>query len=81
MQLAFFFAGINSAQVFFVLRYKRLRGARSLLTYVSGRAFVGGFWLDIDGTLKLLNQVRERDKALLRGVLAGEIGMVFCWER
>ena len=37
--------------------------------------FRGGPWLDIDGTLQLLNSdhVRERDKALLRGILVGAV--------
>ena len=35
------------------------------------KGFRGGHWLDIDGTLQLLNSdhVRERDKALLRSIL------------
>ena len=39
------------------------------------KGFRGGPVLDIDGTLQLLDsgQVRERDKALLRGVLAGGV--------
>ena len=39
------------------------------------KGFRGGPWLDIDGTLQLLNSdhVRERGKALLRGVLAGGV--------
>ena len=44
------------------------------------KGFRGGPFLDISGTLQLLNSdhVRERDKALLRGVFVGEYGMVFC---
>ena len=35
----------------------------------------GGPWLDVDGTLLLLNSdhVRERDKALLRSILVGGV--------
>ena len=37
------------------------------------KGFRGGPFLDVSGTLQLLNSdhVRERDKALLRGVLVG----------
>ena len=36
-------------------------------------------WLDIDGTLQLLNSdhVRERDKALLRSILVGGVWNAF----
>ena len=39
------------------------------------KGFRGGPWLDIDGTLQLLNSdhVRERDKALLRSILVGGV--------
>ena len=39
------------------------------------KGFRGGPWLDIDGTLQLLDSdhVRERDKALLGGVLTGGV--------
>ena len=39
------------------------------------KGFRGGPWLDVDGTLQLLNtdHVRERDKALLRGILLGGV--------
>ena len=39
------------------------------------KGFWGGPLLDIPGTLQLVNSghVRERDKALLRGVLVGEV--------
>ena len=39
------------------------------------KGFRGGPFLDVSGTLQLLNSdhVRERDKALLRGVLVGGV--------
>ena len=39
--------------------------------------------MDVHGSLQLLNSshVRERDKALLRSVMVGVSGMVFCWAR
>ena len=39
------------------------------------KGFLGGPFLDVSGTLQLLNSdhVRERDKALLRGVLVGGV--------
>ena len=45
--------------------------------------FHGGPWLDIDGTLQLLNSDHVREKMrLCSGVfLMVEFGMVFCWER
>ena len=44
---------------------------RLQLTFVAGRGFRGGPLLDIHGSLQLLSSshVRERDKALLRGVM------------
>ena len=47
------------------------------------KGFCGGPWLDVDGTLQLLNSdhVRERDKALLRVSLLAVSGMVFCFKR
>ena len=46
------------------------------------KGFRGGPWLDVDGTLQLLNSdhVRERDKALLRGILVGGVwnGFLLC---
>ena len=40
-----------------------------------GKGFRGGPWLDVDGSLQLLNSghVRERDKALLRSILVGGV--------
>ena len=48
---------------------------RFLWVCVLGRVFRGGPFLDVSGTLQLLNSdhVRERDKALLRGVLVGGV--------
>ena len=39
------------------------------------KGFRGGPWLDLDGTLQLLNagHVRERDKALLRDILVSGV--------
>ena len=39
------------------------------------KGFRGGPWLDVGGTLQLLNSdhVRERDKALLRSILVGGV--------
>ena len=39
------------------------------------KGFRGGPWLDVDGTLQLLNSdhVRERDKALLWSILVGGV--------
>ena len=47
------------------------------------RGFRGGPFLDVSGTLQFLNSdhVRERDKALLRGVLVGGVWNGFCWVR
>ena len=47
-----------------------------------GKGFRGCPWLDFEGTLQLLDSdhVRERDEALLRGVLVGGFGVVSCWE-
>ena len=47
------------------------------------QGFRGGPFLDVSGTLQLLNSdhVRERDKALLRGVLVGCVWDGFCWGR
>ena len=44
------------------------------------KGFRGGPWLDIDGTLQLLNSdhVRERDKALLRSILVGRFRVRRC---
>ena len=55
------------------LRFWRLGGMRYPQTCVLGRAFAEALFLDISGTLQLLTSghVRERDKALLRSVLAG----------
>ena len=41
----------------------------------AGKGFRGGPLLDLDGTLQLLDSdhVRERDKALLRGILVGGV--------
>ena len=49
----------------------------------SRKGFGGGPFLDVSGTMQLLNSdhVRQRDKALLRGVLVGVFGMVLCWGR
>ena len=49
----------------------------------SRKGFRGGPFLDVSGTLQLHNSdhVRERDKALLRGVLVGGVWNGFCWER
>ena len=48
---------------------------RVSLDLCSRKSFRGGPFLDISGTLQLLNSdhVRERDKALLRGVLVGVV--------
>ena len=45
------------------------------LSLCSRKGFRGGPFLDVSGTLQLLNSdhVRERDKALLRGVLVGGV--------
>ena len=47
------------------------------------KGFRGGAWLDIDGTLQLVNSdhVRERDKALLRSILVGGVWNGFLLER
>ena len=52
-----------------------LGGVRFLRIFCAGKGFRGGPWLDIDGTLQLLNSdhVRERDKALLRSILVGGV--------
>ena len=44
-------------------------------TFELGKVFVGGPWLDVDGTLQLLDSdhVRKRDKALLRSILVGGV--------
>ena len=50
----------------------------------SRKGFRGGPFLDVSGTMQLLNSdhVRERDKALLRGVLVGGcLEWLFCWGR
>ena len=49
----------------------------------AGKGFGGGPFLDIPGTLQLLNSghVRERNKALLRGVFVGEAWNGFLLER
>ena len=51
------------------------------LSVVAGpvQGFRGGPFLDVSGTLQLLNSVhvREKDKALLRGVLVGGVWNVF----
>ena len=43
------------------------------------KGFRGGLWLDVNGTLQLLNSdhVRERDKALLRSILVGGVWNFF----
>ena len=43
------------------------------------KGFRGGPWLDVDGSLQLLNSdhVRERDKALLRIILVGSVWIGF----
>ena len=47
------------------------------------KGFCGGPWLDVDGTLQLLDSdhVRERDKALLRGILVGGVWNGFLLEK
>ena len=48
----------------------------------AGKGFRGGPWLDLDGTLQLLNSdhVRERDEALLRSILVGGVWNGFVLE-
>ena len=43
--------------------------------HITRNGFRGGPWLDVDGSLQLLNSdhVRERDKALLRSILVGRV--------
>ena len=43
--------------------------------FCARKGFRGGPWLDVDGSLQLLNSdcVRERDKALLRSILVGGV--------
>ena len=56
---------------------------RVSLDLCSRKGFRGGPFLDISGTSQLLNSdhVRERDKALLRGVLVGGcLEWFFAWE-
>ena len=47
----------------------------SLLTSAVGRGFGGGPFLDFGGSMQLLvsSHVRSRDKALLRGILSGDV--------
>ena len=45
------------------------------MTFCARKGFRGGPWLDVDGSLQLLNSghVRERDEALLRSILVGGV--------
>ena len=56
---------------------------RVSMSLCSRKGFRGGSFLDVSGTLQLLNSdhVRERDKALLRGVLVGGVWNGFYWGR
>ena len=56
---------------------------RVSMSLCSWKGFRGGPFLDVSGTMQLLDSdhVRERDKALLRGVLVGGVwNGFFIWE-
>ena len=75
----------NLAGPFQHLRAAVLEGWRCKVSadLCARKGFRGGPWLDVDGTLPLLNSdhVRERDKALLRGILVSGVWNGFLLEK